>query len=330
MLQFVADQVDQLDLALDQLAVRDRNFDRFAMMLIDNVVELTLHQHAREKASENEMWRHNSSPKSDPKIVVAALGQSFEAKVRLARSTSMVSAAVAENVQYLHGFRNTVYHQGLRHEGILHSLAVFYFQNACAVLEGFKPMWWSTGSRDRISHRAIKYLGAPKLFEHRETIVGACARLRDVGASLGQSMIPDLYADMKKTIERVDEMIDFLATDEPQTTSRKQAIIAAQAWPFAFSDEGKEWARSNGHRPDSVGGYVDWLSTSYPWPIRADPLGSWRRRLESLKAEKDASAALKKYCDFMRQTADFRSKIDEAASQLDAHIQHQVDLARGK
>ncbi len=38
MWQFVADQIDQLDLALDQLAMRDRNFDRFAMMLIDNVV----------------------------------------------------------------------------------------------------------------------------------------------------------------------------------------------------------------------------------------------------------------------------------------------------
>ena len=40
MLQFVADQIDQLDLALDQLSVRDRNFDRFALMLVDNVVEL--------------------------------------------------------------------------------------------------------------------------------------------------------------------------------------------------------------------------------------------------------------------------------------------------
>ena len=33
MWQFVADQIEQLDLALDQLAMRDRNFDRFAMML---------------------------------------------------------------------------------------------------------------------------------------------------------------------------------------------------------------------------------------------------------------------------------------------------------
>lgn len=330
MLQFVADQIDQLDLALDQLAVRDRNFDRFAMMLIDNVVELTLHRHAREKAGENEMWGRNSTPKTDPKIVAAALGQSFEAKVRLARATSMLPAEVAESIQYLHAFRNTVYHQGRRHEGILHSLGIFYFQNACSVLEGFKPMWWSTGSRDRISHRAIKYLGSPKRFDHREAMTSACTRLRQVASSLGQTMIADLHADMSKTIERVDELIDFLATDAPQTTSRKQAIIGAQAWSFAFSDEGRQWAKSNGCTTDTVGGYVDWLAAKYPWPVRSDPVTGWRRRLDSLKGEKDLNAALKKYCDFMRQTEDFRSKIDESASQLDAYIQQQIDIARGK
>ena len=39
MIQFLADNIDQLDLALDQLAVADRNFDRFALMLVDNVKE---------------------------------------------------------------------------------------------------------------------------------------------------------------------------------------------------------------------------------------------------------------------------------------------------
>lgn len=330
MLQFIADLVDQLDLALDQLAVRDRNFDRFAMMLVDNVVELTLHRHAREKARENEMWRHDSTPKNDPKLVTEGLGQSFEAKVRLARATDMIPAQTAENIQYLHGFRNTVYHQGRRHEGILHSLAIFYFQNACTVLQGFKPVWWSMGSRDRISHRAIKYLGSPRLLDHRQAISDACARLRQVGDSLGHTLIADLHVDMNKTIDHVDEMVDFLASDAPKATSRKQAIISAQAWPFAFSEEGKQWVRANGCTEDTVGGYVDWLSANYPWPIRSDPIKSWRKRLESLKTEKNLGAGLKKYCDFMRQTEDFRSQIDESASQLDAHIQHQIDVARGK
>lgn len=47
MMQFFADQIDQMDLALDQLAMHDRNFDRFALMLIDNVVELSLHNYPK-------------------------------------------------------------------------------------------------------------------------------------------------------------------------------------------------------------------------------------------------------------------------------------------
>src|SRR5690349_7826384 len=103
------------------------------MMLIDNVVEPTLHQHAREKAYENKGWGRPIKPVHDRKAVADALGQGFDAKVRLARVTSMFSDEVATSVQLLHGYRNAVCHQGLRHEGILHALAIFYFENACAV-----------------------------------------------------------------------------------------------------------------------------------------------------------------------------------------------------
>ncbi len=69
MIQFLADNIDQLDLALDQLAIGDRNFDRFALMLVDNVVELTLHRHAQDKAGENELWSSIDKPKYPPKDV---------------------------------------------------------------------------------------------------------------------------------------------------------------------------------------------------------------------------------------------------------------------
>ena len=35
-IQFLADLIDQLDLALDQLVLNDRNHDRFALILVDN------------------------------------------------------------------------------------------------------------------------------------------------------------------------------------------------------------------------------------------------------------------------------------------------------
>jgi hypothetical protein len=99
-------------------------------MLIDNVVELVLHQHAQDKKHENESWGHASQPRHDIAAVSAALGPRFDAKVTLARLTGLLSSQIGEAVSELHGFRNTAYHGGLRHEGILHSLALFYFDNA--------------------------------------------------------------------------------------------------------------------------------------------------------------------------------------------------------
>lgn len=326
MWQFVADQVDQLDLALDQLAMRDRNFDRFAMMLIDNVLELTLHQQARECSYENKSWGRDDNPKYDPNAVAQALGQAFDAKVRLARISGMVSDAVADSLLYLHGYRNSVYHQGVRHEGILHGLAIFYFEIACTVLKAFNPMWWTSGN-EKLSHRAVKYLGKPGLADGRDAFLAACDRLLLVGRSLGDTLIADLAADMAKTIELVDEQIKYLCEGSPDQPTRQEAILSAQVWPLAFTETGKKWARENGCNETTVGAYVDWLSKNYPWPVKTDPIAGWRKRQESLQAEKDRHIGLKKYSDFMRQTEQFRSDMDEAEASLSRHIDQQIDDA---
>ncbi|MBX3206765.1 MAG: hypothetical protein KF764_16970 [Labilithrix sp.] len=136
--QFFADQVEQLDLAVDQLGLKDRNFDRFAILLIDNVVELTLHRHAeaQQRRQEQRLWYRRPKPGDDERAraATAALGQRFDAKVKLAKMTGMLSFELGDSILYLHSFRNTAHHSGLRHEGILHALAIFYVKSACLSL----------------------------------------------------------------------------------------------------------------------------------------------------------------------------------------------------
>ena len=91
MTQFLANVLEQMDLALDQLAVNDVNYKRFTLMLVDNVVELTLHQHASDKSSENKMLRGIRELKHPPKLVQDAMGQDFEAKTKLAKYTGLIS-----------------------------------------------------------------------------------------------------------------------------------------------------------------------------------------------------------------------------------------------
>lgn len=330
MIQFLADNIDQLDLALDQLAISDRNFDRFALMLIDNVVELTLHRYVQEKASENNMWGFLDNPKHDPKIIEKGLGQNFDAKVKASAKLGLFNVAFCESILNLHSFRNTAYHKGLRHEKILHSLAIFYFRSACSLLKAYEPRSWSWGSSDKISHRAMKYIGKTTFGKHTEIFQSVYTRLDEVAATMEENLVGDLASDMAETIESIDEAISFLATDGPEIKSRNEVIIDSQAWPFAFTEEAKEYAASNGCQEKCIGPYVDWLAKHYDWPIKKDPIPSWHSRHVALLRETDYHKALKRYCDFMHQSENIRSQINESAAQLDAHIQQQIDFARGK
>ncbi|SDC40414.1 hypothetical protein SAMN05192589_102118 [Paracidovorax valerianellae] len=328
--QFFADQIDQLDLAIDQLAIRDRNFDRFALMLVDNVVELVLHQHAKDKVMWGQAFASNKQPKPEWKTAVAATGRNFDAKVAYARETQIISAAMADSIQYLHSFRNSAYHQGSRHEGILHSLAVFYFKAACALLGAYKPTFFGIYSGDQISHRAVKYLGRPDLFDQKDAFARASGRLSEVADALGENLIEDLQADMLSTIEQADSWLDYISANAPDRPSRDQAVRHCQAWPLSWTEEARAFANANGCKASNLGGYVEWLGHNYNWQVKTDPIASWKRRHSSLKNERGADAALKKYCDFMKQTEAFREALEEYISQLDGYIQEQIDYARGK
>lgn len=299
-------------------------------MLIDNVVELTLHSYARDKAGENEMWGRLGSPKHDPRVIEKALGQSFDAKVKAGVKLGLIDHSVCESILYLHSFRNTAYHKGLRHEKILHSLVIFYFRNACRILKVYKPRWWSWGNSVKISHRAMKYLGTYTFGKHVEAFEAAYGRLDEVAAAMEENLVGDLASDMMDTIESMDSAISFLASDGPEKKSRDDVIIDSQAWPFAFTEEAKEFAAHNGCQENCVGPYVEWIAKHYDWAVKKDPIPSWRTRLKTLERGSNYHKALKRYCDFMRQTEDIRSRLTESAAQLDAHIQEQIDLARGK
>ena len=330
MLQFRADNIDQLDLALDQLAVGDRNFDRFAIMLIDNVAELTLHQLAADKAREDQAWKRQDVTESEQRLLAKALGQNFSDKAKFALGTGLIDEPTCNSLRYLHSFRNTAYHQGLRHESVLHSLAVFYFRIVCTILQAQSLTSWSWSTTDKISHRAQKYLGDPNSAKKAEIFVAAYQRLDEVAASIGENLVEDLADDMSDTIEHMDEMIDFLANDSPEPRTRDAVVIESQAWSIAFTEEGREFAKQNGYKEGSVAGYVDWIAERYPWTTKADPIAAWRKRQKALAGETNYHNALARYCEFMRQTRSFRSTIDDSAASLDMHIQMQIDEMRGK
>lgn len=333
--QMLYDHIDQLDLALDQLALKDRNFDRFAIMLVDNVVELTLHRHAQEQKAYANIWSQTGKPPVNPKVLVSALGQKFDAKVSLALQTGLLTGPMSQSINWLHSFRNSSYHAGLRHEGILHSLANFYLRTCCDLLVRYRPASWSSGS-EKMSHRVAKYLGSSEfglsLWTKDSAFDSAWERLRIVASSMRCNLIDDLFRDMESVIDLVDGQIAFYVDNAQMTKchTRDAAVIEAQIWPLAFSDKGVQYAQQNGCKGAIRIGprLAEWLRGNYKPSVASDPVPKWRDRLQSLRQEKAEHAALEKYCNFLNQTLSIRGEILRQNDSLWQHIEEMSDRAR--
>jgi hypothetical protein len=330
MTQFLANVLEQMDLALDQLAVNDANYKRFTLMLVDNVVELTLHQYASDKSSANERWGPLLKPKYPPKLVAAAMGQNFDDKAKLAAETGLISKIVKDTIVILHSFRNEVYHRGIAHENILPAISLFYFQNACDILGQYKPSVYSWGTRNSIPHRAKKYLGANPFMKLPELFSLACKRLHEVSEGLELNLPKTLADHVESMVEEADHNIQFLADDGPNQMTREQVIVDSQTWDFAFTEKAKAFARENKCNAKTIEAYVQWIKDNYDWKDRRDTIPSWKRRLNSLQRETDPHKALLLYKNFMDQTEVMRNILSKSAVQLDQHIQGQIDIARGK
>src|ERR1700677_1734847 len=106
MLRFLANNIEQVDLALEHVAKGDANNARFDLMLLDNLVEITLHQIAKDKQSELSSFPHRDKPYAHSVALKAALGQYFEAKLKFAKKISRLADDAGDSIAIFHSFRN--------------------------------------------------------------------------------------------------------------------------------------------------------------------------------------------------------------------------------
>jgi hypothetical protein len=332
MLLFLATVLEQLDLALEHVSKRDVHNARFGLMLTDNAIELVLHQTAKDRAAKLKAYAYLREEYSNKAALEKALGRAFDAKVRFAKLEGDLSGDVAKTLLIMHGFRNEVYHVGLQHEAILHELALFYFDVACEYLGTFKPQGFGWASNQKLPERAKKYFQGDAFFPgDMDDFSKGCAALLKASGHDASDTIAVLADHMDEVIYDQNVCIDIVAQGvyKGQQKTRDQAVIDSQAWPLAFSEEGKAFARDRGWT-GSVFHLVEWLSEEYPLRFKRDPISSWEKQAAKLRAQKNPHAALAHYHSFMSETATLREALMESASAAEAEIDAAVDRARGK
>ncbi|WP_422035531.1 hypothetical protein [Reyranella sp.] len=334
MLAFLANNIEQLDLALEHVALGDANNARFGLMLTDNIVEITLHQLALDRKSDlkHRSYHYEKNPYQHSKELEAALGRFFDQKLKFAVLETKLSEEEAESIKLLHNVRNEVYHVGVRDNVLLPDLARLYFYLTTAFLARYEARGFGWGSSQQIPERAKKYFSGDRFMPgKREDYAQACAQLHKAIAFDAGRLIRSLADHMHDVIEQEDTAIDVLS-QVPQKTTRDQAVLDTQAWSMTFTDEGKEYIRAllaaGRPKPAGVAGHVALLASEYPFTVKRDPIPSWRKRAATLRKESNPHRAFKSYRAFTSQTEDIRALLDAAHSQADAYIEEQIDRAR--
>ena len=149
MLLFLANIIEQLDLAVEHLAKGDANNARFALMLSDNAIELMLHRIALDQKRKLKSYQHLDESYPHKAALDRAQGRHFDEKVKFAKLEAKLSEDQADTLMIAHAFRNEVYHVGVQHEAILTAVAAFHIKTVCDFLTGYSPafMFWSSNQR---------------------------------------------------------------------------------------------------------------------------------------------------------------------------------------
>ncbi|APG15078.1 hypothetical protein BKD09_42900 [Bradyrhizobium japonicum] len=332
MLLFLANVLEQLDLALEHLSKGDVNNARFGVMLTDNALELVLHQIAKDKASELKSFSFRGETYEHQEALDKALGRTFPEKVAFARLTGEMTEEIAQTVLIMHGVRNEVYHAGLQHEAILPSLAVFYFDVVCGFLNGYRPLYFGWSSGQRLPDRSKKYFkGHPSFPGEIEDFGRGCGTLSAACAHNSVTTVATLADHLDEIIQEQDTCIKIVADGvyENQRTTRDQAVVDCQTWPLAFSQEAMAFAQKRGFSGNRLE-FVEWLGKNYPLKAKRDPIQRWAQRADKLRMEKNPHSALRHYKAFIMETERLREWILEAADACEREIDAAIDRARGK
>jgi len=327
MLSQFSHTIEQLDLAAEHLSHGDANNARFALMLSDNVVELTLHQLAKDTQSRVKANAWMREPYEHEKPLAKALGRWFEEKVRFAVLLGKLSPEIGESIRVNHLFRNDIYHVGLQHEAILPALATFYYDLACQLCADYEVRSWGYSPGQKLPDRAAKYMKGERslIFDFPGEYRKACLALKAKSAHEPIAFAEALASHMDSVVEQHDKWIDYISRNAPRRESRDQVVIGCQSWPLLFTEEGRDFCRKNGFKK---GNLVTWLEEHYPFKFKSDPIPAWRKRAERLRREKNAHTALKMYRSFMDDTADLRDALGDATSAVDNYVEEQIERMR--
>jgi hypothetical protein len=314
--------IEQLDLAAKQLGVGMASYDRFALILTDNAVELLLHSRCDEEFQlDQAAWRLRKKYTTDERKEV--LGHRFPSKVKFCVRLGVISQSEADFIINSHKFRNELYHVGIRHDQILHGLAWHYHELTCLLLGRieFTSYGWHSGTK--VSKTVELYVEDAKsaYATIRSQLPTVAKKLAGAKPAFDESLGRVLSNYLVHRLDDLRSSLDYLVADNPNQMNESNMIEHVQMYNHIHGEDSRwqsELANCQGPRDLTA----LWKKVRQSWkpPVEASTFPLWRTRAENIAQETHGSMALRKYVQLDREMADFEHLVHDAAIEMSIHL----------
>jgi hypothetical protein len=306
---------------------------RLALILCDNVVELLAHERCQWALAKDRYWITGKLSNAER---AAARGQDFAPKLNFLVKQGEIAPTERDYAIRAHGLRNEAYHTAYLHDGIAWAVAWHYHELACTLFARLEPaMIEITEPRCSPSlegkFRAAGLLG-DRLLGGRKDGMAMLVRLLQSAKPAQRKPLGEVLAEV--ATERFDELLNslrFLVENGPDGATEDAALHEVYFFTTLDREEihrGLDLRSDQGRR--EFNRRLTAAKVAYQSPLRASRIQKWLERARDLSTERDVTAALIRYTDLIRESDEAVEFISEAASQLDAVMQNEIDRMRGK
>ena len=319
--------VEQLDLAAIQLHQNNSAYRRFALILIDNVVELLAHNHCKKVLQDN-CYTRILPPRYPKAIRDDVLGRDFSKKMKFLHGLGLVSAIDLIFILKAHGYRNESYHTGIVHDDIIHAIGWHYHGIACELFVPLKPTE-SMSLIDPPSAVVQKHVASGGLPFSEDYLRKSAKSLLRARPSPEPNLAETLATSALKRIQTIEDTLAYVVKNHPDRFDEEKTIREVQFWSDVFENE-----------PE--GGYIlpamstQWkerllfMSTEWRPKIKKCPFNRWKERANCISTEENYANAIQNFENISRDLSYFEHVVSSACSRFDAYVDEQINIMREK
>lgn len=342
MSQSVYTCIEQLNLAAHQLSKRDPLYARFALMLIDNSVELIIYGVCSQELSFDAVMAetfgsyHVSSRFTSDKLRDYAKSQRFDEKLKFCKTIKKITPDQFDVIKICHKYRNELYHAGLKYNDIIWDIVWFYYDIAIILLETTADRSWS--SVFNITPAVEKHAGKDgRKVAYDTGVIEIANSLRQLKPSNDKNLS---FALSESSVERIDEtaeQLEFLVNNsptDPKKLIKDEIIEELQFYDYMRKDSSvREVLRKAADEVQNLAEYNEVVkSVRENWKPKytSNPLTKFHEQAKKIGKKSKNLDALKEFERFKKEFAYFSTIVEESAITLDQHIQQEIDAYRGK